>query len=330
MNNSVSVVIPVYNAAAFVTEAVESALAQPETTEIILIEDASPDHSLEVCQDLAEKYPNVRLYQHPGGTNLGAGASRNLGIEKSSAPLIAFLDADDFYLPGRFTKTREILEADPTCDGVYEAIGIHFENETVKQRWLSSNMSGVQMTTVTEKVSPEDLFRILVKGWSGHIHLNGLVIRRAVLDKTGMMDVTIADTLHEDTDFILRLAAVGRLMPGRLDEPVAKRRVHAENRISISRSPERVYRERMKMWKATYAWCRKHAEKEKRKLLFKRIMSDYEAEMQRKKSKPKFPTTFRHRWQLFVWLLEFPGAILEAAYWQELVPAFLWNSFRKR
>ena len=51
----VSVVIPVYNAAAFVTQAVESALAQPEVREVVLVEDCSPDDSLAVCRQLAEK-----------------------------------------------------------------------------------------------------------------------------------------------------------------------------------------------------------------------------------------------------------------------------------
>ena len=80
----VSVVIPVYNAAAFVTQAVESALAQPEVREVVLVEDCSPDDSLAVCRQLAEKYPQVNLFQHPGGVNRGAGPSRNLGITKST------------------------------------------------------------------------------------------------------------------------------------------------------------------------------------------------------------------------------------------------------
>jgi len=52
----VSIIIPVYNAANYVTQAVESTLTQPETAEIILIEDGSSDGSLQVCQDLAQKY----------------------------------------------------------------------------------------------------------------------------------------------------------------------------------------------------------------------------------------------------------------------------------
>ena len=77
----ISVIIPVYNAEDFVTLAVESALAQPETGEVILIEDGSPDNSLTICQELEEKYNKVRLLRHPHGRNKGAAASRNLGMK---------------------------------------------------------------------------------------------------------------------------------------------------------------------------------------------------------------------------------------------------------
>jgi len=116
----ISVVIPVYNAAAFVREAVESALAQPETAEVVLVEDGSPDDSLAVCETLAAEYERVHLFRHPNGENRGAGASRNLGILNSRFEYIAFLDADDFYLPGRFSTARAVLAADPTLDGVLE------------------------------------------------------------------------------------------------------------------------------------------------------------------------------------------------------------------
>ena len=76
----ISVIIPVYNAEKYVSQAVESALQFNEVYEVVLIEDKSPDNALEVCRELAEKYDRVKLYQHPDKGNHGAGASRNLGI----------------------------------------------------------------------------------------------------------------------------------------------------------------------------------------------------------------------------------------------------------
>ena len=69
MTLQISVIIPVYNAAKYITQAVESALSQPETAEVLLIEDGSPDNSLEVCQDLEKKYSKVKLLRHPDGEN---------------------------------------------------------------------------------------------------------------------------------------------------------------------------------------------------------------------------------------------------------------------
>ncbi|MBP7177346.1 MAG: glycosyltransferase family 2 protein, partial [Thermoclostridium sp.] len=134
MHLSVSIITPVYNAASYIVRAVESALAQPEVREVILVEDCSPDDSLAVCRQLACLYPQVKLFQHPGGVNRGAGPSRNLGIIKSTCPYIAFLDADDFYLPARFSAAQAVFEQHSDCDGVYDAVGMYYEDEASRER----------------------------------------------------------------------------------------------------------------------------------------------------------------------------------------------------
>ena len=80
----VSVLIPVFNAERYLKQAVESALAQQETGEVILVEDGSIDGSLQVCYELTEKHDNVILLQHLDKKNHGAGPTRNLAIEKAS------------------------------------------------------------------------------------------------------------------------------------------------------------------------------------------------------------------------------------------------------
>src|SRR5210317_669111 len=94
----ISVVIPVFNAERYVESAVESALRQSETAEVILVEDNSPDNALEICQRLEAQDPRVRLFRHGDGKNHGAGESRNLGIRNARCDYIAFLDADDYYV----------------------------------------------------------------------------------------------------------------------------------------------------------------------------------------------------------------------------------------
>jgi len=77
--------------------------------EVILAEDGSSDNSLVVCTALAEANPKVKLFRHPDGKNRGAGATRNLGVLNAQCDLIAFLDADDIYLPKRFNQPVSVL-----------------------------------------------------------------------------------------------------------------------------------------------------------------------------------------------------------------------------
>jgi len=252
---NISVVIPVYNAAEFVTRAVESALAQPETAEILLIEDGSPDDSLAVCQSLANKYEKVKLLRHPGGQNKGAGASRNMGMKNASFEYIAFLDADDYYLPGRFKVAEHIFESDPSCEGIYEAIGMEVKDDDSWNRWQKANKPEERLKTIKGIVDPSELGRDLITGKKGYFSLDGFIIRKNILYKSGYMEETLR--LHQDTEFIIRTAIVSKLLPGSLDKPVSMWRVHEQNRISAPRTTIETLNDRLLMWTNLYEWCKK-------------------------------------------------------------------------
>ena len=267
----VSVIIPVYNAAKYVTQAVESALAQPETTEVLLIEDGSPDNSLEVCQQLAEKYEKVKLLRHSNGENLGAGASRNLGMKNASCEYIAFLDADDYYLPGRFAIARELFTNHADCEGVYEAAGMYTEDIEGSKRWISAKKSDTQIQTMSKKVDPEELGRALITGAHGYFLLDSLVIKKEVIDKSGLMNEELR--LHQDTEFIIRVSIVSRLFPGNLEVPVCMWRVHPQNRITAPRSQSEEYRNRMAYWMTLYHWSIEKSDNETQKLILNGIIN---------------------------------------------------------
>lgn len=267
----VSVVIPVFNAAEFVTQAVESALAQPEIAEVLLIEDGSPDNALEVCQALAGKYDKVRLLRHPNGENRGAGASRNLGMQAAQAEYIAFLDADDYFLPGRFNRAVEVFSSNATCEGVYEAVGMQVESDAGFERWKLSEKSENKLQTMRPGIASENLAEVLLNGSGGYFQLNGLVIDKNVLQHSGLMNEDLR--LHQDTDFIMRLAMTARLLPGKLDEPVAMWRVHNANRISAPRSLRAQYRDRMKYWRSLYQWVKDKGTTEQQRMVRSAIFS---------------------------------------------------------
>ncbi|MEO1517212.1 MAG: glycosyltransferase family 2 protein [Bacteroidota bacterium] len=224
----VSVVIPVFNAAAFVDKAVQSALAQPQTQEVLLIEDGSTDDSLARCQSLAERHEKVRLLRHPSGQNRGAGASRNLGLDHASCDYIAFLDADDFYLAHRFQQAALVLAQHPKADGVYEAIGVHYY-EPQQKALFEQQFGPHHLTSLSEEVPPDALFETLLRGDKGWFSLDGLVVKKELIEATGRFDEELRQ--GQDTDYILRLSLQGQLHPGSIWEAVAMRGVHGANRI---------------------------------------------------------------------------------------------------
>jgi hypothetical protein len=259
---NISVVIPVYNAAKYVGDAVASIVHQEHVAEVILAEDGSKDDSFAICRDLADANPRVFLFRHPNGENLGAGATRNLGVYSSRSDLIAFLDADDIALPNRFGVPLGILAENPSIDGVYEAIGTMFESAGDKQRWEALGFRD-HLTTVTKVLSPKELFYHLVLWKSGHFHLDGLVVRKSLFHKVGGFNPSLR--LHQDSDLHMKLAALGTLVPGRLTEPVAVRRVHSENRYMQPR--ERALQSRLLQWTALCDWAMETKQRRSRRLL---------------------------------------------------------------
>jgi glycosyltransferase involved in cell wall biosynthesis len=169
----------------------------------------------------------VRFLAHADKRNHGAGASRNLGLLSATSDFIAFLDADDRYLPSRFAVTREIFSSTPDAEGVYETVGTQYADASFIP--LHRDRVPQEDTGLSKAVSPERLFRALATGRFGHIHLNGLVIRRRILDGKINFDESLRQC--QDSDWMLRLAAFYNLYPGRPGHPVAVRRVHEENRV---------------------------------------------------------------------------------------------------
>ena len=220
----ISVIIPVYNAAKFVKKAVKSALEQPETGEIILIEDGSPDNALEICRQLENENNKIKLLQHPNGENRGAAASRNLGIKNAKFNLIAFLDADDYYLPNRFKKDIEILSSNKEVDGIYSATQIVINR--------NNTFSNNRLITLKEKVAPGELFEKMapISGEYGFFIINALTIRKSIFAKTGLFNTQLE--LSQDTELFLRMSLITNLAPGEIDKPVAIAIEHGANRVT--------------------------------------------------------------------------------------------------
>jgi glycosyltransferase involved in cell wall biosynthesis len=302
----VSVIIPVYNAENYARQAVESALMQPETGEVLLIEDASADKSLAVCQGLSREYKKVKLLRHEDGKNHGAGASRNLGLKNAALDYIAFLDADDFFLPGRFSVATAIFNGDPKTDGVYEAIGVHFQNKAAELLWENSGRK--MLTTMSQKIAPEILFEEASPiGASGYCSLDAWVIKKSVFSKTGLFDEHLR--LHQDTAMFVKFAALCTMVPGRLNKPVAMRRVHDHNRITAPRSAIDTYKSRLLMWLTLWKWGKINLTKARQQILLRRFISH--ASRPYKKTTWSFINIYISIFQLIFLFLKYPTLWLE-------------------
>jgi len=109
---AVSVIMIFKDAGDFIAEAVESVRAQTFTDwELLLVDDGSTDAGAGIAADYARRWPDrIRLLRHPDGGNHGMSASRNLGLGAARGRYVAFLDADDLYLPDRLRRHVEILD----------------------------------------------------------------------------------------------------------------------------------------------------------------------------------------------------------------------------
>lgn len=274
MNLNISVIIPVYNASGFLRKSVESALQFDEVKEIILAEDCSTDNSLEICKKLASENSRIKLFRHHDEGNHGAGATRNLGIEKSTGDFIAFLDADDYYLSNRFNAEKEIFK-DPKIDGVFGAIGVEYITEKGKQEF-QQKFKESNLTTVNYPAEGKEVFRGLLgltsKIFGSFFHLNALTVRKSALDKANLR-FNVNLRVHQDSDFNLKLAYLCYLKSGVIDQAVAMRGIHDDNRITkIKPYSSKFYKNSLLYNESVYLWSKANAlEKE----YAKKIALDY-------------------------------------------------------
>jgi succinoglycan biosynthesis protein ExoU len=98
----VAVIVAAHNSARTIRRAVRSALAESETAEVIVVDDASTDGTVEAAR--AADDGTGRLSIHTQSINRGPAAARNVAIASAHSPIVAILDADDYFLPGRLSE----------------------------------------------------------------------------------------------------------------------------------------------------------------------------------------------------------------------------------
>jgi glycosyltransferase involved in cell wall biosynthesis len=175
-----SIILPTYNRAWCLGNAIESVLAQTELRwELIVVDDGSTDRTAELVAQYVDRDQRVRLICQP---NRGTGAARQTGIEHARGEWVTFLDSDDQYLPEHLEVRLQHILAHPTCDFFHG--GVLVEGSPL----------------VPDRHNPSRLIPITECAVGGTF-----VIRRVLALRLGFAPLRFAD----DADFFERAIAAG-------------------------------------------------------------------------------------------------------------------------
>lgn len=215
---TVGIVIPAYNAERFLHQALGSVLAQrfPDW-EVIVVDDGSTDGTRDLAEGYAARDPRIRVLSGP---NVGLPAARNRGIAKLSTAFIAFLDADDIWLP-------EILDRLVGAARRHEVALVACHTSTFKNDPALRKEIPVGGPAWNAVLSAETLTRELQK--ICFFMPSGVMVERSLLQAVGGFDETLVAV--EDWDLWLRLAEHGA-SAYIFSEPLYLRRHHDSNHSS--------------------------------------------------------------------------------------------------
>jgi glycosyltransferase involved in cell wall biosynthesis len=216
----VSVCIPSYNHARYLSDTIESVLEQTyPNIEIIIVDDGSTDDSLAIARQYAELHPDkIHVYTHPDQKNHGISATVNYAFSLSQGAFWSGLPSDDMLLPEKIEKQVKYLESNPDIGFVYSyAGGVNDEGIPLggSYRWLGEDIS----------CEPDPVFTLL-----GGNRIYGMTVlaRRETIAQTGEHKL---DLIYSDWEFWIRLLLQTKV--GFIREPLVKYRIHDLN-ASIS------------------------------------------------------------------------------------------------
>jgi glycosyltransferase involved in cell wall biosynthesis len=208
----ISVVVPAYNASSWIKETLDSILAQTfQDFEVIVVDDGSTDDTA----DLIESYGGVVRCVRK--TNGGASSARNVGIRCSRGSWIAFVDADDLWLPFKLDLQVRMIDKNPDLVWQYSDAYI-FESDSRCIRCLASE---------NHKPYKGDILRQLLMYC--FIPSPTPLVRRDVFDQVGFFSESPVTRIGEDWDLWLRIAAMYNV--GYVDQPTAGIRQHKTSMI---------------------------------------------------------------------------------------------------
>jgi glycosyltransferase involved in cell wall biosynthesis len=185
----VSVVIPAYNVAGYLTATLRSLTTQTyHNFEVLIVDDGSTDDTAKIAHGFSAHYENFHLLRKANG---GLASARNFGMSAAKGEYIALIDGDDLYRPEKIARHAAILDAKPQVGLVYSAS--QALRDDGKQTWFS--LSG-------RPVLGDPLAALMCKNFVGHG--SNAMFRKSIFNEIGGFDKRFPSV--EDLDFWLRIA----------------------------------------------------------------------------------------------------------------------------
>ena len=201
-----SVVIPTWNRAHLVCEAINSALNQrPCAVEVIVVDDASTDDTAELITRVYGESVRLLRLSKPGG----AGAARNAGVAIARGELLAFLDSDDVWLPGKLDAELRVFERFPDAEAVLSDSQNFFEHQPDGESRFAQN--GLLAATGGEVRWANECDWLWTNS-TNTVHTCSVTVRREALERMG--EKLFAEDLDccEDWEFQMRVCHLCRVV----------------------------------------------------------------------------------------------------------------------
>lgn len=231
----IDAVIPVFNGEAYIAKALQSVQSQTlPVSRIIVADDGSTDGTVRAVEDLMRIDDRIICLRLP---HAGVSAARNAGIAASSAPFIAFLDADDIWLPEKLERQMEAFErGGPETGFVHSS---YFFIDAQDGRLSDRNV-------VPPRQRGDIFMPLLLEGYVLSGSASSVVVRRDVVDRAGHFDARL---FHgEDWDLWIRLARISKadftpeaVVGIRVHDRSAQRRPQADREIQFFNQQLLVY-----------------------------------------------------------------------------------------
>ena len=213
---TVSVIIPAFNSAKYLGEAIRSVLEQSHApSEIVVVDDGSLDDTREIAQ----KYPVKYIHQE----NAGPSAARNTGISNSNGELVAFLDADDLWIPHKLAVQLKAFKEHPEAGFSFSTIWNLYngDNPSISKApyYPPQLESWVREIGSSEDDACGSVYELLLH--KNCVATSSMVVRRSLIEQAGVFDERLRGS--EDYDYWIRLA---RLSPAVfIKQPISRYRI---------------------------------------------------------------------------------------------------------